>query len=133
MKPYLGEKPFCVIKGSPVKTFYMLPKSTIHDGGPYHIETRMDWFLFDNDLRHEIVNSMLLDLRVSWLTDFLGYSQRILRKPPILFSFKNYIRRWKWMIHKIFKFQTTWTTIFLKIRKMALYITENRKAGKSFY
>ena len=29
------------------------------DGGRYHVETSLDWFLYNNDLRHERVNDTM--------------------------------------------------------------------------
>ena len=42
----------------------MLPKSTIHDGGPYHLETRMDCFYL-------IMTSVMKELIVfCWTWEF---------------------------------------------------------------
>ena len=46
-----------------------------HDAGPYHLETNLlckskDWFLYDRDLRHERVNTILPASRVSYFHAF---------------------------------------------------------------
>ena len=42
---------------------FTLAFNLFHDGGRYHIEP-MDWFLYDNGLRHERVNQIITAITI---------------------------------------------------------------------